>query len=230
MLTIAHELGKDVVAVGVDSDEDLAYVQAIGCDYGQGFFFSELMTEREVVHLLNSIARSVRRDDKEQEKEAKRAERRAAKEREREEKEKERALALAEADAKESARRRQPPERAGAMAAANRRPRWAWKASRGLKRPAQAAERPRSNVPVPEPARLLPGDVPAPLSARSQAARCFRSAAERNRNGVPLSMKRAVGGNCTRAGITLDRRALRELCSHIARPVRLAVRTRPSHG
>ncbi|MBI4725430.1 MAG: GGDEF domain-containing protein, partial [Rhodomicrobium sp.] len=84
VLTIAHELGKDVVAVGVDSEEDLAYVRAVGCDFGQGFFYSELMAEREVVTLLNSIARSTRRDDREQEKEERRAERRAEKERERE--------------------------------------------------------------------------------------------------------------------------------------------------
>ena len=49
VLTIAHELGKDVVAVGVDSDEDLAYVRALGCDFGQGFYYADLMTEREVV-------------------------------------------------------------------------------------------------------------------------------------------------------------------------------------
>jgi diguanylate cyclase (GGDEF)-like protein/PAS domain S-box-containing protein len=106
VLTIAHELGKDVVAVGVDNEEDLAYVRAIGCDFGQGFFYSELMTEREVVSLLNTIARSARRDDREQAKEEKRAERRAEKEREREEKEaekeREKALALAEAEAKAS--------------------------------------------------------------------------------------------------------------------------------
>jgi diguanylate cyclase (GGDEF)-like protein/PAS domain S-box-containing protein len=80
VLSIAHELGKDVVAVGVDSEEDLSYVRAVGCDFGQGFFYSELMTEKEVVNLLNAIARSARRDDREQEKEAKRAERRAEKE------------------------------------------------------------------------------------------------------------------------------------------------------
>ncbi len=101
VLTIAHELGKDVVAVGVDSEEDLAYVRAVGCDFGQGFFYSELLSEREVVNLLNAIARSTRRDDREQEREAKRAERRAEKEKEREEKEN--ALALAGAEVKENA-------------------------------------------------------------------------------------------------------------------------------
>ena len=169
VLTIAHELSKDVVAVGVDSDEDLAYVQALGCDYGQGFFFSELMTEREVVHMLNTIARSVRRDDKEQEKEAKRAERRAAKEREREEKEKERALALVEAEAKDSALAAAEEKRRDG--GARRRPRL------GLgSNPEEAgpgAERPRSNVPVPEPARLLPGDVPPPPANAEQGRSVF---------------------------------------------------------
>ena len=169
VLTIAHELSKDVVAVGVDSDQDLAYVQALGCDYGQGFYFSELMSEREVVHLLNSIARSVRRDDKEQEKEVKRAERRAAKDREREEKENERALAMAEAEARESA------HAAGPAAADGRR------GSRiglggGKPKPEEAGsavERPRSKVPVPEPARLLPGEVPPPPSGADTGRSVF---------------------------------------------------------
>ncbi|HXW21466.1 MAG TPA: sensor domain-containing phosphodiesterase, partial [Rhodomicrobium sp.] len=100
VLTIAHELGKDVVAVGVDNEEDLAYVRALGCDFGQGFYYADLMTEREVVNLLNAIARSTRRDHKEQEKEEKRAERRAEKEREREEREREKAAVSAGGEAR----------------------------------------------------------------------------------------------------------------------------------
>ncbi len=119
VLTIAHELGKDVVAVGVDNDEDLAYVRALGCDFGQGFYYADLMTEREVVNLLNAIARSTKRDDKEQEKEEKRAERRAEKEREREEREREKASASA-ADADRSVRPRSKASEAvrGSKAAA----------------------------------------------------------------------------------------------------------------
>jgi len=173
VLTIAHELGKDVVAVGVDTDEDLAYVQAVGCDYGQGFYFSELMSEREVVHLLNSIARSVRRDDKEQEKEAKRAERKAAKEREREEKEKERALVLAEADARESAKAPPATGEDRRDAGGNRRPRMGLGGKPKPEEAGSAAERPRSNVPVPAPARLQPGEVPAPLSGEEPGRSLF---------------------------------------------------------
>jgi diguanylate cyclase (GGDEF)-like protein/PAS domain S-box-containing protein len=113
VLTIAHELGKDVVAVGVDSEEDLAYVRALGCDFGQGFYYADLMTEREVVSLLNAIARSARRDTKEQEREERRAERKAEKEKEREEKEREKALALAEAEARDSAAPEKKPGRNG---------------------------------------------------------------------------------------------------------------------
>ena len=100
VLTIAHELAKDVIAVGVDNEEDLAYVRALGCDFGQGFYYADLMTEREVVNLLNAIARSTRRDNKEQEKEERRAERRAEKERERDEKEREKAAAPANSEAR----------------------------------------------------------------------------------------------------------------------------------
>ena len=113
VLTIAHELGKDVIAVGVDNDEDLAYVRALGCDFGQGFYYADLMTEREVVNLLNAIARSTRRDHKEQEKEEKRAERRAEKEREREEKERGKAAALASAEMNALAASGSPDKKAG---------------------------------------------------------------------------------------------------------------------
>ncbi len=161
VLTIAHELGKDVVAVGVDTEEDLAYVRAVGCDFGQGFFYSELLTEREVVNLLNAIARSARRDDREQEKEAKRAERRAGKEKERDErereKERENALALAEAEAKETA----PPAPAEKRPGSNgkRRPRFGL----GSKpRPdASGAPLERTQAEAPPPSRAAPSQRPA---------------------------------------------------------------------
>ncbi len=100
VLTIAHELAKDVIAVGVDNEEDLSYVRALGCDFGQGIYYADLMTEREVVNLLNAIARSTRRDDKEQEKEERRAERKAEKERERQEKEREKTTTPANSESR----------------------------------------------------------------------------------------------------------------------------------
>jgi diguanylate cyclase (GGDEF)-like protein/PAS domain S-box-containing protein len=150
VLTIAHELGKDVVAVGVDSEEDLAYARAVGCDFGQGYFYSEMMTEREVVTLLNAIARSTRRDDREQALEERRAARKAEKEREREEKakekEQEKALALAQAVPNGSIPAVPPPEveRGHSREALSRN-----NASRDNMPPAPAPRGPRADVPPP---------------------------------------------------------------------------------
>ncbi len=87
VLTIAHDLDKDVIAVGVDNEDDLSYVRALGCDYAQGLYYSEMMTEREVVTLLNAIARTVKKDDRNHEKEEQRAVRRLERDKKREEKE-----------------------------------------------------------------------------------------------------------------------------------------------
>ena len=177
VLTIAHELGKDVVAVGVDSEEDLAYVRALGCDYGQGFFFSELMTEREVVHLLNSIARSARRDDREQEKEAKRAERRAEKEREREEKEK--ALALAEAEASAVAAAEAEKRRDGG---GNGKRVCLPQTGRSLNRAAQARKGRAPTLLFQSPRAWRRARSRRLYPPRSPAAPCFHSAAEKSHN------------------------------------------------
>jgi hypothetical protein len=67
-LAMARELGKDVVAVGIEREEDVAYVRALGCDYAQGFFFGEPMTEREVMSLLNALAKSNKRELKREKK------------------------------------------------------------------------------------------------------------------------------------------------------------------
>jgi diguanylate cyclase (GGDEF)-like protein/PAS domain S-box-containing protein len=70
-LAMARELGKDVVAVGMEKEDDVAYVRALGCDYAQGFFFGEPMTEREVMNLLNALAKSSKRDERREKKKKK---------------------------------------------------------------------------------------------------------------------------------------------------------------
>lgn len=70
-LAMARELGKDVVAVGMEKEDDVAYVRALGCDYAQGFYFGEPMTEREVMNLLNALAKSTKRDEKREKKKKK---------------------------------------------------------------------------------------------------------------------------------------------------------------
>jgi len=49
----AHQLGRIVVAEGVDSKEDFAQVKALGCDLCQGLFVSQLLDSKGVIELLN---------------------------------------------------------------------------------------------------------------------------------------------------------------------------------
>ncbi|MFP4538301.1 MAG: EAL domain-containing protein [Dichotomicrobium sp.] len=58
VLAMAQELGLDVVVQGVDRERDAAYLRALGCDYGQGFYFGEPMSEKEVMNLVNTLARA----------------------------------------------------------------------------------------------------------------------------------------------------------------------------
>jgi EAL domain-containing protein (putative c-di-GMP-specific phosphodiesterase class I) len=41
IVTLAHKLGVDVTAEGVETAEQLAQLKALKCDYGQGYFFSQ---------------------------------------------------------------------------------------------------------------------------------------------------------------------------------------------
>jgi EAL domain-containing protein (putative c-di-GMP-specific phosphodiesterase class I) len=57
---IAHNMGMDVVAEGVETIEQLEWLRAIGCEYAQGFFFSRPV---DVVAATELIASSPWRDD-----------------------------------------------------------------------------------------------------------------------------------------------------------------------
>jgi EAL domain-containing protein (putative c-di-GMP-specific phosphodiesterase class I) len=52
IIALAHELGKEVVAEGVETADDAAYLRSIGCEYGQGFYYGEPMSPKEVQDLL----------------------------------------------------------------------------------------------------------------------------------------------------------------------------------
>jgi diguanylate cyclase (GGDEF)-like protein/PAS domain S-box-containing protein len=58
IVKLCHELGLDVVAEGIESEEELRGLVAMGCDFGQGFFLARPMpaTALEALIELESVA------------------------------------------------------------------------------------------------------------------------------------------------------------------------------
>lgn len=54
IVTLAHHLGKTVVAEGVETQQQSAMLTAMRCDYGQGYLFSRPVGEAEAEALLES--------------------------------------------------------------------------------------------------------------------------------------------------------------------------------
>jgi diguanylate cyclase (GGDEF)-like protein/PAS domain S-box-containing protein len=48
IIALAHELGKKVVAEGVEAEDDVGFLRSIGCEYAQGYYYGEPMAERDV--------------------------------------------------------------------------------------------------------------------------------------------------------------------------------------
>ena len=52
IVTLAHQLGMEVVAEGIQTDEQQARLRALGCEYGQGFYLSEPVPADRAEELL----------------------------------------------------------------------------------------------------------------------------------------------------------------------------------
>jgi diguanylate cyclase (GGDEF)-like protein/PAS domain S-box-containing protein len=55
---LAHELGRKVVAEGVEAAEDAAFLRALGCEYAQGFYYGQPLSERDALQLIRLVAKS----------------------------------------------------------------------------------------------------------------------------------------------------------------------------
>ena len=55
IVALGHELGKKVVAEGVETPEDVGFLRSIGCEYAQGFYYGEPMSDRDVLQLLKMV-------------------------------------------------------------------------------------------------------------------------------------------------------------------------------
>ena len=60
IIAIAHSLGLQVVAEGVETAEQLAYLRSLGCDAAQGYYFSKPVPAGEFARLLDQSARPAR--------------------------------------------------------------------------------------------------------------------------------------------------------------------------
>lgn len=54
IVTLAHALGMDVIAEGVETAAQLARLRAIGCEYGQGYFFAKPLPSDDATALMAS--------------------------------------------------------------------------------------------------------------------------------------------------------------------------------
>ena len=54
LVSLAHDLGIEVIAEGVENDEQLAFLEDLGCEYIQGFLFSRPMGAADFQELLQS--------------------------------------------------------------------------------------------------------------------------------------------------------------------------------
>jgi EAL domain-containing protein (putative c-di-GMP-specific phosphodiesterase class I) len=57
IIALAHQLGRQVIAEGVETAEHLAILRSLGCEYGQGYYFAKPLPSDEAGALLASPRR-----------------------------------------------------------------------------------------------------------------------------------------------------------------------------
>jgi len=53
-IRLAHELGVEVIAEGVETEAQVRFLMAAGCEQAQGFYFSRPVTAEQVATLLRA--------------------------------------------------------------------------------------------------------------------------------------------------------------------------------
>ncbi len=62
IISLAHDLGMEVVAEGAETDSDAVELYQLGCEYAQGYYFGEPMSADEARNLLQTSAREIAGD------------------------------------------------------------------------------------------------------------------------------------------------------------------------
>jgi diguanylate cyclase (GGDEF)-like protein len=65
IISLAHDLGMDVVAEGVESDSDALDLHELGCEYVQGFLYGQPMSAEDATRLLFRPAEAALAQDEE---------------------------------------------------------------------------------------------------------------------------------------------------------------------
>lgn len=52
IVILAHKLGMDVIAEGIETQSEREIIQGFGCEYGQGYFFAKPLSKSEATKLL----------------------------------------------------------------------------------------------------------------------------------------------------------------------------------
>jgi len=55
IITLAHNLKMDVIAEGVETAEQLSQLRDLGCEYGQGYYFSQPVSAEEACLLIADL-------------------------------------------------------------------------------------------------------------------------------------------------------------------------------
>jgi diguanylate cyclase (GGDEF)-like protein len=61
IVSLAHELGKKVVAEGVETEQDASNLRSLGCEYAQGYFYGTPQSPRDVIQALKDLRKAERR-------------------------------------------------------------------------------------------------------------------------------------------------------------------------
>ncbi len=57
IITLAHMLNMDTIAEGIETTSQLAQLKLLGCEYGQGFFFSQPLNSKQADALIDTLPR-----------------------------------------------------------------------------------------------------------------------------------------------------------------------------
>ncbi len=57
IVILAHKLGMDVIAEGIETELEKEILQSFNCEYGQGYFFAKPLTKEDATELLDSNTR-----------------------------------------------------------------------------------------------------------------------------------------------------------------------------